>query len=238
MMTALFHTETDAGALERSPLGVELAQRLSRAIVRGEYASNERLIETEICERYRISRSPLREALGYLESLGLVVRRPRYGVRVAPLSLGNLDDITTCRIPLEACAAELVAALPERMRVADLLSGHIERMRAAEAEGDIDACFEANLDLIEDLHRSNPNPLLGRLLAQLNLPAQRYRYLVYRHRPETLRMLIASNERLIEAIRNGDARHAHKVTKNMVKASWKDLRKHLSELIPATEEEA
>lgn len=221
-----------AEAFDRPPLGHDLARRLADEIIRGRLAPGEKLVETEICARHGLSRSPLREALGLLEAAGLVTRRPRYGVRVAPLTLKNLDDLTTCRLPLEARAAALVAAEPEHAETAAELAAHLARMRAAEAAGDPDACFAANLELVEVLHRRNPNPVLRRLLAELNLPAQRYRYLVYRHRPEVLKMLIAANARMVEAIRAGDGPRAHRVTEEMVEASWQDLRAHLPELIP------
>ncbi len=222
--------------LARQPLSTDIARILSGAIVRGEMPPGMKLVETDICDRYGVSRSPLREALGTLESWGLVVRRPRYGVRVAPLSLGNLDHIAQCRIPLEAIAAANVAALPTRLEIAQTLAGHLNWMREAESQGDVDACFAANLDLIGHLHQSNPNPVLGRLLAELDLSAQRYRYLVYRHRPETLRMLIASNETMIASIRDGAVQNAHDITEKMVRESWQDLRKILSDLIPAAED--
>lgn len=223
-------------ALDRPPLGFDLARRLADEIIRGILAPGEKLVETDICARHGVSRSPLREALGILEARGLVVRRHRYGVRVAPLSLANLDDITLCRLPLEAQAAALVAEHPEHLALADQLEVHLARMKAEAEAGRIDACFTANLGLMDALHRWNPNPVLGRILSELNLPAQRYRYLVYRHRPETRRMLIESNERMIAAIRAGDGTQARATTEAMVRGSWEDLRAHLGDLIPPVED--
>ncbi|MDA0962003.1 MAG: GntR family transcriptional regulator [Proteobacteria bacterium] len=222
--------------LARAPLSIDVASLLSDAIVRGALPPGSKLVETEICERYGVSRSPLREALGVLETRGLVVRRPRYGVRVAPLSIEHLDQIAQCRIPLEAISAANVAALPQRLEIARTLASHMDRMREAEGRGDVDACFDANAALIADLRRANPNQVLGRILADLDHTAQRYRYLVYRHRPETLRMLIESNLTMIAAISHGQTQNAHDITSKMVHDSWQDLRKILRDLIPAVEE--
>ena len=65
-------------SLDPNPLGVDLGHRLATAIIRAQYVPGEKLVETEICARYGISRSPLREALRFLESSGLVTRRPRF----------------------------------------------------------------------------------------------------------------------------------------------------------------
>ena len=48
----------------------------------------------------RYSRSPVREALRALELDGLVMRSPRRGGVVAPLSIENMDAIYACRVPL------------------------------------------------------------------------------------------------------------------------------------------
>src|SRR6056297_3148210 len=199
-------------AIHRAPLGVDLAHKLAGEIIRGHPPPGTKLKEAEISARHGVSRSPLREALGLLEFWGLAERRPRYGVRVAPLSVQHLDDLTTCRLPLEARAAALVAAAPSHAETATRLTADLERMTALQAAGDGEACFTANLDLMRTLHAANPNPVLRRLLSELNLPAQRYRHLVYRHAPDTLGMLLRANEAMIAAIARGDADAAHRVT--------------------------
>ncbi|MCU0906193.1 MAG: GntR family transcriptional regulator [Rhodobacteraceae bacterium] len=228
---------TDAAAplmIDHPPLGHDLARVLAAGIIRGRPAPGTRLVETEISARHGVSRSPLREALGRLEVWGLAERRPRYGVRVAPMSVANLDDLSICRIPLEARAAALVAAQPDRVAVAGQLADRHAAMQAAFARGDAEACFAANLQMMDILHDANPNPVLARLLAQLNMPAQRYRYLAYRAAGATLGMLVGANAALITTIRAGDAPRAEAVTTQMVTDAWQDLRVRLPGLMAAT----
>src|SRR5512133_803039 len=61
-----------------------LAEALESAIVFGELAPGERIIEEEIAARYDVSRSPVRDALRRLEAGGLVVRADHRGARVTP----------------------------------------------------------------------------------------------------------------------------------------------------------
>jgi DNA-binding GntR family transcriptional regulator len=218
---------------DRPPLGHDLARLMAGEIIRGRPAPGTKLIETEVCARHGISRSPLREALGILEGWGLVQRRPRYGVRVAPLSVQHLDDLTLCRIPLESRAAALVAAAPGHAALARRLAVPHAAMEAAAARGDAGAAFDANLAMMDLLHEANPNPVLARLLAQLNLPAQRYRHLVYHHAPDTLGMLLRANADLIDAIDAGNAGVAETVTARMVTHAWRNLRLRLPALMDA-----
>ncbi|SLN68293.1 GntR family transcriptional regulator [Roseisalinus antarcticus] len=216
---------------DRAPLGEDVARHLASEIIRLRPPPGAKLVETELCDRHGVSRSPMREALRLLEFWSLAKRRPRYGVFVAPMSVQNLDDLTTCRIPLEARAAALVAEHPSHPQVAERLLSRLVAMAEAQETGDVEACFTANLAMMDSLHGANPNPVLARLLGEVNLSARRYRYLVYQHSPETLTMLLESNAALIAAIRSGDGDRAHAVTEEMVRNAWQSLRVRLPEYL-------
>ncbi|MGO1501771.1 MAG: GntR family transcriptional regulator, partial [Marinobacter sp.] len=55
---------------------------LQTAIVKGDLAPGDKIGELDLCSRFELTRGPLREALGRLESRGLLVRRPHAGVKV------------------------------------------------------------------------------------------------------------------------------------------------------------
>ncbi len=57
---------------ERKSGSSRVFERLRRAILEGEYAPNERLIEEQLAARLRVSRTPIRQALTMLEAEGLV----------------------------------------------------------------------------------------------------------------------------------------------------------------------
>jgi len=58
---------------------------LSKAIFRGELMPGQRLVESKLAESMNISRTPVREAIIWLEQKGLVIASPPKGVKVAPL---------------------------------------------------------------------------------------------------------------------------------------------------------
>jgi len=58
---------------------------LSKAIFRGDLKPGQRLVESKLAKSMNISRTPVREAIIWLEQKGLVIASPPKGVMVAPL---------------------------------------------------------------------------------------------------------------------------------------------------------
>ncbi|MEO1688289.1 MAG: GntR family transcriptional regulator, partial [Pseudomonadota bacterium] len=68
------------------------------AIDRGRYAPGARLVETELAERFGVSRTPIREALGRLETQGVVTHDGRRGLVVARLDHNQLGELYEVRM--------------------------------------------------------------------------------------------------------------------------------------------
>ncbi len=93
----------------RDGLPDAIARALREAIFEGVFAPNERLHQDEIAQRFEVSRVPVREALARLVSEGLAVQRFNKGIRVAPLSRTDFQDIMEMRVLLEPHALRLSA---------------------------------------------------------------------------------------------------------------------------------
>ena len=77
------------------------------AIVRGEYAPNQRLIEADLSSTFSASRATVRTALLELAGEGLVERLPNRGSRVRTISLDEAIEILEVRMGVEGlCAAK------------------------------------------------------------------------------------------------------------------------------------
>lgn len=144
-----------------------IARTLSERIVSGLLAPGAPLKQDHIAEEFQSSHIPVREAFRKLESQGLVVSKPRCGVRVSQLDPAMVVEVTEMRAALESLA--LLHALPH-LREADF-----EAARRALAEGEASdriAVWEAAnrrfhlaitapcamprlMDAINDLHRSD-----------------------------------------------------------------------------------
>ena len=95
---------------EYLPLRDVVFNTLRQAIITGEFAPGERLMEIALANRLGVSRTPVREAIRKLELEGLVVMIPRKGAEVARITEKDLRDVLEVRCSLEELAAELAIA--------------------------------------------------------------------------------------------------------------------------------
>lgn len=88
------------------------------AIDQGVYLPGDRLVESELADRFGVSRTPVREALQRLETQSVLVRDGRSMV-VSSLNHDQLGELYVVRAELEGLAAKLAAqhAGPEEVRV-------------------------------------------------------------------------------------------------------------------------
>jgi DNA-binding GntR family transcriptional regulator len=88
------------------------------AIDGGVYRPGDRLVESELADRFGVSRTPVREALQRLETQSMLARDGR-SLIVASLDHNQLAELYVVRAELEALAAKLAArhATPEEVRV-------------------------------------------------------------------------------------------------------------------------
>ena len=91
-------------------LADEIALCLQRDILDGRIALGERLAQDELCARFEVSRTPIREALTKLQSSGLVSLRPNRGAIVRTPPRREVQEVYELRAELEGFAAERAAA--------------------------------------------------------------------------------------------------------------------------------
>jgi len=88
-------------------LKASVAELIFDAILSGEFQPGERLNESDLARRLRISRTAMREVLHQLEGEGLLINRPRRGMFVEALTRRDVEDICAIRLMLEAEALRL-----------------------------------------------------------------------------------------------------------------------------------
>lgn len=117
-----------------------LCRQISDDIIDGRLAPGVRLDECGLAERFRTSRTPVREALRRLEAMGVVQRRPNRGVVVATVTEAQLKDMFEAMGELEALCARLSAqrmTAKERQaleRIHDRSAAHVAADAAARYE--------------------------------------------------------------------------------------------------------
>ena len=208
-------------------LGEDLLRRLEDDIVHMHLPPGMRLVEEEVCQRFAVSRSPVRESLQILASYGLVERRPRIGMFVTELSVRKLDEVYACRASLEALASAGVARNASARTVASLERLVREMGRAIERDAR-DAAFAANVALTDLLHAECGNETLRIILAGLDKQALRYRLYCYRRDRDMVLFSTEANAALVAAIKARAPDQAADVTRDLVTRSGQMLRTALA----------
>ena len=71
------------------------------SIIKGEYSANDIISEKQLIEKYQVSKSPVREALGKLCSEGILKSMPRFGYVIVQLTRTDIENILNFRLVLE-----------------------------------------------------------------------------------------------------------------------------------------
>jgi DNA-binding GntR family transcriptional regulator len=212
----------------------ELARRLGEDIIFNRLPPETRLTEEQVAATYGVSRSPVREAVRLLEHDGLVRRSARRGFWVAPVSLNDFDEIYTCRIALEAIAAEAAARSPAARAAEVPFADLLGRLRAAEACGDVRSFFDADVEGSEVIYRLAANVTLRRLLGSLEKQALRYRFFAYAQSPAVIRLSVDGTAVIFDRICAGDAERARSLTAKLIEDIWQKMRPVIGQSIRAT----
>src|SRR5579859_5918965 len=113
--------------------------RIRQAIVEGRYRPGQRLIEQRLASEFDLSRTPVREALRWLEAEGLIVSEPNRGAIVRPIDVSDIHDLYELRARLESLAALRASRNRSNEHLEEMDQGIDEFERALPAAADGDA---------------------------------------------------------------------------------------------------
>lgn len=201
----------------------EAFTQIRQGILDGEIVLGQRLIETELAERYQMSRTPVREALRRLEAEGFVTFEPSRGAQVRSYSAKDLDEIYGIRALLEGYAARLAAGRIEAVQIDSLarICEEMEAVSAASPDPDkqaVSLLVRQNNQFHRTIWEAASNARLrAHLRTVTELP------LVYRtyfwHTPEERRRSLRYHRELIAALSRQDERWAEHVMQSHIYAA-------------------
>jgi DNA-binding GntR family transcriptional regulator len=152
-----------------------VVEAMRNAIVQGEYAPRQRLIEADLCERFSTSRFIVRSALQELAAQGLVEFQRNRGARVREISLGEAIEITEVRQLLEGLQAARAAERITRAEAA-ALRGIVKDMRTAVAKSELLLYRDLNAYLHASIRDIAAHETSARLLRQLRDQTVRHQF--------------------------------------------------------------
>lgn len=100
---------TPPGLSNKGNLSSEVFAVLKKRIIHWEYPPGYRFTEEQLCAEFKVSRSPIREALRMLVENGLVDKIPHYGYSVKQPNSVEIHELYDVRLALESFIVERVA---------------------------------------------------------------------------------------------------------------------------------
>jgi len=162
-------------AIHHPTLPAVVAEKLRQLIIDGTLKPGSWLNERDLCERLKISRTPLREAYRMLASDGLLTLQPKRGAMVIELSAGDVENIFDVLAVLEGLAVQSAA-----VRASDDELAHIAELHAKTREHynnrDIRAYYATSMGTHIAINRAAHNPALTHTYDRFNLQVQALRY--------------------------------------------------------------
>jgi DNA-binding GntR family transcriptional regulator len=197
-------------------------EKLREEIVAMRLLPRTALQESQLTEKFGVSRTPVREALIRLVKEGLVDVFPQSGTFVAPVPLAEIPETLAIRKALEQVTVEGAA---RNMNAAGqaLLGDILKRQKSCADNGDYEAFHQSDEAFHEAIAAIAGYPGIWKLLKQTKAHMDRYRRLTL---PEPGRMhrVIKEHRRILSALK-----------KKLVKDARLAMSTHLDAILPRPE---
>lgn len=168
------------------------------AIVRGEYAPNQRLIEADLSDTFAASRATVRIALLELANEGLVERLPNKGSRVRAISVDEAIEILEVRIGVEGLCAAKTAAQVSDDEVQEFLELR-QNMIDAVADGDLVEYARLHQQLDRRVRVLSRHATAAAVLGRLHAQSVRHQFKLS-SRPQRAKVSVLEHAAIIDAI--------------------------------------
>ncbi len=199
-------------------------QVLKQEILDLELKPGQLVKENEICERFSVSRTPVRDALRLLQEQGFVITVPYRGIYVTLLSLSNIKQMIYMRVAVETMVMRDFSKIATPMLMEDIY--YMLRKQKALIQTE-DFKPEQFYRLDAELHgywfEAMKKAKLWALLQEQQLHYTRFRMLDFETETDFTR-IIHEHEQLIERLEQGDISGMETVLKDHLYFSMKRMR--------------
>jgi DNA-binding GntR family transcriptional regulator len=197
-------TASDQTLIQKEILRDKIFEVLRGWILDGTFKPGQKIVESSLAKKLKVSRAPLREALWLLAQRGLVTLRAHHGAFVTKLSDRDIREIFELRELLETHAAKKVRAAMKADSL-EALDRAFERLAAAAQNRDIIEFTAADLEFHRTLWSLSGNRQLEKFL--LDLSTRFFGYELIRDLPHSPRFrfdaTLEQHRTLLNLIRTG-----------------------------------
>lgn len=186
----------------RHSLHQSLVAPLREMIMQGELRPGEKVPEEQLCERFGVSRTPIREALKVLAAEGALEILPHRGAIVSRITEDQIAELFPIMASLERLAGSLACARASEADVARMKDLH-ERMMACYRGEDEPGYLRFNRLIHETFFDIAGNATLAGFYQQILTRINACRFVV-RKSPEHWRNAVAEHEEMIRLLEARD----------------------------------
>lgn len=204
----------------RISLTEKVYKQLKYEIIRGDLKENTFMTESEFSNRFKVSKTPVREAFSLLISEGFIEALPHKGYVITTLSVKDLHNLFQVRTILELGAIKLVIELGTEEEITEI--GKVSRMKLEELEEKESDDFHGYSKINQLFHvqiaKSTHNPYLEKMLIDtLNqLARPLYKDLV---RSYDMEEMYETHNKIYQAILTRDLVLAYKLVNDHISKS-------------------
>ena len=159
------------------------------------------VVESELVQHTGLGRTPLREALLRMVSIGLIVQQPRRGLLISSIDLADHLDVVQTRRVLERLIAACSARRASAQQRKDIVLCAKRMVRAAAADK-LEDYMQADIALDRVNHAASQNHSAVKAVVPLIVQCRRFWY-AYRHAGDVTEGA-AAHLQLAEGIASGD----------------------------------
>lgn len=207
-----------------------LRRSLEDLIVSGALKPGERLDEMDLAARFKVSRTPVREALKALAARGLVEMGSRQGLTVAAISIPMLLEMFQLMAELEGLHARLAARRARPEHKEQLKAAHVQLCDVL-SKDDPQLFYEVNREFHEAIYDASQTEFLADQTRALRSRVAPYRrYVTFQ--PGRMAATIGEHEQILNAILKADGEAAHKAARDHVNLLGDNLADFIASLPP------
>ncbi len=186
----------------KKPISEEVYGKLKLNILKNQLKPGERLVESDIAKKLKVSRTPVREALKQLEQDGLVTYFPRRGSIVSEISIRDALELYEVREYLEGLMIRLICTNIRRSDV-KLLEEIVQDMENSIKAENYDNLFSLHAKWTETIIDLTTNKQLKNQMIVLNENLGRLRKISLYNFNHTIAAYDETRD-ILEAIISGD----------------------------------
>jgi len=206
----------------------EMMKQIEQEILTGKLQPGTKLDEKSLTERFNVSRTPVREALHQLSSIGLIEILPRRGATVRKVGLRELIEMFEVMAELEGLCGSLAAQRMTAEEIVILRKRHLAAIESVET-GKFDAYYEANVLFHECIYQGAHNNFLAEQTLNLRNRLAPYRRMQLRQ-PNRLQTSFAEHEEILNTIESRDSAKASELLKSHVTVQQGSFNSFISSL--------